>query len=282
MNVTVATGTAPNNGDSYTINPAPGAAAAMAVATTNPDDIAAADPYVATPGTLTATGTITDKNYGTITAGTDTVTPTPPTDTTDDRHRVERLFSQPLTVTFTSGGGYTDSLAATATPTRPATAGMQVATGQLTGTDGTLAAPSRCSIPAPSRPPAIGSCRSPARRRPAIQLALTPGGSSSGSNATRMAALWTASGTSTDGTLQQGVIGFTTGLGSNADEAATLATGTGAQVTAATTNLQNISGVNSDQQAVLLVNYQQAYQAVAQVISTAHTMFQTLLSDTAA
>ena len=36
--------------------------------------------------------------------------------------------------------------------------------------------------------------------------------------------------------------------------------------------------MNSDQQAVLLDNYQQAYQAAAQVISTAHTMFQSLLS----
>ena len=78
------------------------------------------------------------------------------------------------------------------------------------------------------------------------------------------------------------MIGFTTGLGANANEAMTLATGTATQVTSATTNLENVAGVNSDQQAVLLVNYQQAYQAAAQVISTAHTMFQSLLSSVAA
>ena len=47
-------------------------------------------------------------------------------------------------------------------------------------------------------------------------------------------------------------------------------------MTSATTNLQTVAGVSSDQQAVLLTNYQQAYQAVAQTISTAHTMFESL------
>ena len=38
------------------------------------------------------------------------------------------------------------------------------------------------------------------------------------------------------------------------------------------------SGVNSDQQAVLLSNYEQAYQASAQVISVARTMFSSLMT----
>ena len=37
------------------------------------------------------------------------------------------------------------------------------------------------------------------------------------------------------------MIGFVTGLGSNANEATTLATGTAAQVTSAATNLENIA-----------------------------------------
>jgi flagellar hook-associated protein 1 len=278
--MTFAVSSAPKNGSSYTINPAPGAAAAMAVATTNPDDVAAADPYVGTPGTVSASGSITDTNSGDVTVGTDTVTTTPPTDSTPvpASDLGTPPFSEPLQVTFTSTppgsttpNGYTIANMA----------GTVVGSGSLTETDGTLNG--NISIEYPGITPTT-YWQLPISGTPATgdSLALTPGGSSSGSNATRMAALWTASGTSTDGTLQQGVIGYTTGLGSNADEAATLATGTGAQVTAATTNLQNISGVNSDQQAVLLVNYQQAYQAVAQVISTAHTMFQTLLSDTAA
>ena len=41
---------------------------------------------------------------------------------------------------------------------------------------------------------------------------------------------------------------------------------------------QSVSGVNLDEQAADLVSYQQAYQASAQVIATAQTMFQNLLS----
>ena len=38
-----------------------------------------------------------------------------------------------------------------------------------------------------------------------------------------------------------------------------------------------ISGINLDEEAADLIRYQQAYQAAAQVIATANTMFNTLL-----
>jgi flagellar hook-associated protein 1 FlgK len=41
---------------------------------------------------------------------------------------------------------------------------------------------------------------------------------------------------------------------------------------------QSVSGVNLDEEAVNLVRYEQAYQASAQIISTADTLFQTVLS----
>jgi flagellar hook-associated protein 1 FlgK len=44
---------------------------------------------------------------------------------------------------------------------------------------------------------------------------------------------------------------------------------------------QSVSGVNLDEEAANLLKYQQAYQAAAQVIRVADTMFQTLLSATA-
>jgi flagellar hook-associated protein 1 FlgK len=40
---------------------------------------------------------------------------------------------------------------------------------------------------------------------------------------------------------------------------------------------QSVSGVNIDEEAANLVRYQQAYQASAQVISTANTIFSALL-----
>ncbi|HTJ90742.1 MAG TPA: flagellar basal body rod C-terminal domain-containing protein [Acidocella sp.] len=277
MNITVSA--APANGDSYTIDPAPGAAAGMEVVTTNPDDIAAADPYVGTPGTLNATGTVTDNNSGTITTGTDSVTTTPPPAGT---YVPSSDFGQPLTVVFTSSTGSStpDGYAIyVGAPTNPP--GTPVATGTLTSGNGSLSG--TISVQYPNTTP-TEYWQLPISGTPSTgdDLTLTPGGPTSGSNATRMAALWTTPNTAGSGTLQQAVIGFTTGLGANANEAMTQATGTAAQVASATTNLQNVAGVNSDQQAVLLVNYQQAYQAAAQVISTAHTMFQSLLSATAA
>jgi len=46
----------------------------------------------------------------------------------------------------------------------------------------------------------------------------------------------------------------------------------------AMTAQQSVSGVNLDEEAANLVRYQQAYQASAQVISTASTLFQSLLT----
>ncbi len=46
----------------------------------------------------------------------------------------------------------------------------------------------------------------------------------------------------------------------------------------ATATRESISGVNLDEEAANLVKYQQAYQAAAQVISTANTLFDTLLN----
>ena len=41
---------------------------------------------------------------------------------------------------------------------------------------------------------------------------------------------------------------------------------------------QSVSGVNLDEEAANLVRYEQAYQAAAQVIKVADTLFQTLMS----
>ena len=41
---------------------------------------------------------------------------------------------------------------------------------------------------------------------------------------------------------------------------------------------ESVSGVNLDEEAANLVRFQQAYQAAAQVISTASTLFDTLLN----
>ncbi len=252
-----------NNGDHFVVDPAPAAASGIAVAATSPNAIAAADPYVATPGVLQSDGSFHNANAGNLTAGRDSVVTTP---ATGAAVVPASYFGQSLQLNFTSATAYTVStVAAPGTP---------IASGTLAGNGGAVA------IAYPAGAASGQYWQLPITGTPAAgdTLSLTPGGTSSGSNAQRMAALWTASGTASAGTLEQGFLGLSTSLGANAASAQQLASATASQVTTATNNLSTVAGVNTDQQAVVLTNYEQAYQAAAQAISAAHTMFESLLS----
>ncbi|MEJ2059019.1 MAG: flagellar hook-associated protein FlgK [Gammaproteobacteria bacterium] len=67
-------------------------------------------------------------------------------------------------------------------------------------------------------------------------------------------------------------------VGSNTQAAQSNAATQQSLLDQATSIQQSISGVNLDEEAAQLVKYQQAYQASAKVISTANTLFQSLLS----
>ncbi len=253
---------APANGDQFLLNPAPGAATGISVAATSASAIAAADPYVATAGVLHSNDAIVNSNAGALNAGGDSVTATP---AAGAAVVPASYYGQSLQITFTSTSAYT--VASTAAP------GTAIATGTLS------AGATSIAVAYPAGPASGQYWQLPITGTPAAgdSITLTPGGSASGSNAARMASLWTAPSATTAGTLQQAIVGFGTALGANAQQAQQLASAATGQVTTATTNLQNISGVSTDQQAVTLTNYQQAYQAAAQVISTAHSMFESLL-----
>jgi flagellar hook-associated protein 1 FlgK len=269
---------APANGDSFTVNPAPGAAEGIAVVATQPDQIAAADPFVGTPGALQADGSVDDTNAGKITTGTDTVITAAAATTAaaSGDALVPASFwdtntfgSTSLQVVFTSSTAYNVET----------TAGATIASGTLGSSGGISSGSILISYPGTSA--AAGNVwQLPISGSPQAGdvLTISPGGSSSGSNASRLAAQWTNTGVTTAGSLQQSVVDLSTTLGANAQAAQNLATQTAAQVTSATANLQTIAGVNSDQQATLLVNYQQAYQAAAEVITTAHSMFESLIN----
>ncbi|WP_026439263.1 FlgK family flagellar hook-associated protein [Acidocella facilis] len=252
-----------NNGDSFTVNPAPGAANAIAVAATTPNDIAAADPYVATNGTLQTDGSVINKNAGTINVGTDSVTSSP---ASGSAVVPASYYGQNLLLTFTSASAY--NVSTLASP------GTIIASGTLGSNGGNVA------VAYPSGLASGQYWNLPLTGAPVAgdTLSLSPGGSASGSNAQRLANLWTATGTTSSGTLEQSFVGLSTDLGANAAAAQALATSTGSQVTTATSNLATIAGVNSDQQAVLMTNYEQAYQAAAKAISAANTMFDSLLN----
>jgi flagellar hook-associated protein 1 FlgK len=249
-------------GDRFTVNPAPNAARGISVVAVDPTDIAAADPYAATPGTLQNNGSIADTNAGSISAGTDLVTATPAANASVIS---ASYYGQNLQINFSSATSYTVST--TAAP------GTAIASGTLGGNGGNIA------IAYPAGAASGLYWQLPIAGTPVAGdvLTLTPGGSSSGSNAQRLATGWTTPGTTTAGTLEQAVIGLSTGLGANAQAAQQLASATAGQVTTASNNLQTIAGVDTDQQAAILTTYSQAYQAAAQAISAAHTMFESLL-----
>jgi flagellar hook-associated protein 1 FlgK len=262
--ITLSISGSPAAGDSFTLNPAPNAASGITTATTSAAAIAAADPYVLTPGTVQTDGSTLNSNAGSITANADSVVSTP---SAGAATVPASYFGQTLQVNFTSATDYTVTTAADPSTT--------IATGTFSGS-------SDIAIAYPTTGAASGTyIQLPISGTPASgdTYTLSPGSASSGSNAARLAALFSSSNTTTTaGTLQDAAVGLSTGLGADAQSAQQLASATAAQVTTTTSNLQTVAGVNTDQQAVELTNYQQAYQAAAQVISTAHSLFESLLT----
>ena len=91
--------------------------------------------------------------------------------------------------------------------------------------------------------------------------------------------------TQEQGILNGGKDSFTQGLsistatvGSAAKSAELTESTAQALFTQAYNRNQSTSGVNLDEEAANLLKYQQAYQAASQIISTANTIFETLLS----
>lgn len=263
--LTVSLSGAAANGDSFAVTPAPAAASALTVATTDGTPIATGDPYAATPGQLQADGSILNSNGGSVSSGTSSVVTTPASGAIVVPASV---FGQSLQLVFTSATDFNVTTAAD-----PSTV---ISSGSLSGSNPTAT----LALAYPSGTAAAGTYwQLPVSGTPVTGdvLTLTTGGVGSGSNANRMQSLWTASQGTTKGSMQQAFISLTTSLGSQANQATGQKTATVAQMTTATANLQSIAGVDLNQQAVLLTQYQQAFQASAQVISSTRTMFQSLL-----
>lgn len=252
---------APNNGDSFTVDPEPGAAEGLSLLTTNPASIAVADPYSVIAGTVGPGGTVTNNNSGTETSLSETVTSTPAAGATVIPGTV---FGQNLTLNFSSANAYTVTDASGATVTT-----------------GTWSSGTTLAVSYPSASPAAGQYwQVNLAGNPAAGdvVNLIPGGLDSGSNAQRMADLWTASSSLPGGSLQGSVLSLVGSTGANAQAAQAMATATSQTVTTAQDNLTAVAGVDPNQQAVVLTQYQQAFQAAAMVVSTAHSMFESLIT----
>lgn len=100
-------------------------------------------------------------------------------------------------------------------------------------------------------------------------------GANDGSNAGALAELGTAA-TGPDLSYQN----FITNLGTQVQTATTQSASQTSLSQSLQASLQSVTGVDTDQQTVQMLGYQQAYQASAKVISTIDTMMQSLLAAT--
>ena len=109
-------------------------------------------------------------------------------------------------------------------------------------------------------------------------IAQNKGGTSDGSNALAMSNLVSAktfnSGTDT---LTSSYANYVNTIGNQTNQLKATSSAQTALLTQATTAQQSVQGVNLNEEAANLIQYQQLYQANSKVIQTAATLFQSLL-----
>ena len=225
-------------GDNFLIRPTANAASALALLTTDPAKLAAAAPMIASAPS-TNTGT------GTIATGS-VNTPLP----------LNANLQTPVTLTFTSATTFTVSGAVPAVGVQTYTPGQNISfngwTTQISGS------------------PATGDV---------FNVNPNTGGTGDSRNALLMAGLQT----------QNLLLGSTTGLegaysqmvasvGSKTNELTVTNKAQTAMVTQTVAAQQAVSGVNLDEEAANLLQYQRAYQASAKAMQIANTLFDALLT----
>ncbi|RDK01787.1 flagellar hook-associated protein FlgK [Paraburkholderia lacunae] len=248
-----------NPGDSFTVEPTRGALNSFATATTAASAIAAAAPVLgAAASTNTGTGTITQ---GTVSAGY-----TMPNATTTLSYTGAGLsgFAAGSTVTVAGSPSTTYPIASTATvvPYSSATGAT------LTINNATAGQMNNVSVTI-SGSPAAGD---------KFTIGPNTGATNDGRNALALSNLSTAKvmagGTVT---LTGAYANYVNEIGNQTNQIQTSSTAQASLVTQITTAQQSVSGVNINEEAANLLQYQQLYQANSKVIQTAQTLFQTLI-----
>jgi flagellar hook-associated protein 1 FlgK len=248
-----------NPGDSFTVEPTRGALNSFATATTDAAAIAAAAPVLgAAASTNTGTGTITQ---GTVTAGY-----TMPNSTTTLSYDGTGLSGFPVGSTVTVAGSpattYPITSATTVVPYSSATGATltinNTTAGQMNNVSVTI-----------SGAPAAGD---------KFTIGPNTGATNDGRNALALSNLSTAKALAGGTvTLTGAYANYVNRIGNQTNQLQTSSTAQASLVTQITTAQQSVSGVNINEEAANLLQYQQLYQANSKVIQTAQTLFQTLL-----
>ncbi|RKR43818.1 flagellar hook-associated protein FlgK [Paraburkholderia sp. BL17N1] len=248
-----------NAGDSFTVEPTRGALNSFATATTDASAIAAAAPVLgAAASSNTGTGSITP---GTVTAGY-----TMPSSTTTLSYDGVGLSGFPAGSTVTVAGSpattYAIASAATVVPYSSATGAAltinNVTAGQMNNVSVTI-----------SGAPAAGD---------KFTIGPNTGATNDGRNALALSNLSTAKALAGGTvTLTGAYANYVNNIGNQTNQIQTSSTAQSSLVTQITTAQQSVSGVNINEEAANLLQYQQLYQANSKVIQTAQTLFQTIL-----
>jgi len=248
-----------NAGDSFTVEPTRGALNSFATATTDASAIAAASPVLgAAASTNTGTGAISS---GTVTAGY-----TMPSSATTLTYNATGLTGFPVGSTVTVAGSpattYPITSATTVVPYSSSTGATltinNTTAGQMNNVSVTIS-----GVPAAGDKFTIGP---------------NTGANNDGRNALALSNLSTAK--SMNGgtvTLTGAYANYVNDVGNQTNQIQTSSKAQASLVTQITTAQQSVSGVNINEEAANLLQYQQLYQANSKVIQTAQTLFQTLL-----
>jgi flagellar hook-associated protein 1 FlgK len=249
-----------NAGDSFNVSPTSGALSSFALTTTSGSAIAAASPVPLLPVFfVTSTGAITQ---GTVSAGYSL----PSTTTTLTYNAASGgLTGFPVGSVVTINGTSTPiTSATTVVPYSPASG----ATMTVNTTPATAGSMNGISFTLSGTP----------ANNDTFTIAANTGAQSDGSNATLMSQIVSANtmngGTTT---LTQAYANYVNTVGNDTNSVNASSETQTALVSQITSAQQSVSGVNINEEAANLLQYQQLYQANSKVIQTADTLFQTIL-----
>ncbi|WP_233803912.1 flagellar hook-associated protein FlgK [Paraburkholderia sp. HP33-1] len=263
LQFSVASGTM-KAGDSFSVQPTSGALDNFALTTTSPSAIAAAAPVLASASTSN-TGSMT-VTQGTVSAGYSAPTSTSTITYTSGTGLTGFPVGSVVTVAGSPSTSYTISTATTAVP-YSASSGATL----------TITNPSNSASAGVMNNVSITLSGTPANGD-SFTIGPNTGATNDGRNAQLLSNLTSATvlsgGTAT---LTGAYANYVNSIGNQTSQIQASATAQSTLVTQITSAQQSVSGVNTNEEAANLLQYQQLYQANSKVIQTAETLFQTLL-----
>ncbi|WP_296663003.1 flagellar hook-associated protein FlgK [Paraburkholderia sp.] len=252
-----------NSGDAYTIQPTGNALDSFSLATTDPAAIAATAPVLVSASVgNTGSGSVTG---GTVTSGY-AVPATPFQVTYNAATGTLTGFATGTTITYSTPGSNTTTSVTinppgvTGVPYNPATGNSYTITDPTDGV--TNVSFTMTGTPA---------------NNDKFTIAANPGGAQDGRNALLLANLTSSTTFNGTATLTSAYASYVNSIGNTATLLQANSTSQQSLVSQITSQQQSVQGVNMDEEAAKLLQYQQLYQANSKVIQTAASLFQTLI-----